>query len=312
MSKHSSAFNTIPSVLSIPEKLNAWVRKLLGLRFPVERHFSGRDLFLSAGAGLLLMLGVLIRALAGFRLYICILAALIAAVPLALQGWKMLRKKQAPLEEITWLLSALVAMLIGETSASPLILIFAGLLMQVEAYTLLHRDAAPDYLTESDLKLRHAVESADTEKSPERCVLASASLGFYALYVLIALVFAICTLFHPADYRIWLHRTLVFLVLASPSALLFSSLLTHFVPYQVTKLVVTCTYDVYDWDTSKNANGNLIRKDCTATNTIPLSLIDRFTEAERGKKYTLNLAVKPTYLYVMSDPDLNNPTMSVE
>ena len=228
MSKHSSAFNTIPSVLSIPEKLNAWVRKLLGLRFPVERHFSGRDLFLSAGAGLLLMLGVLIRALAGFRLYICILAALIAAVPLALQGWKMLRKKQAPLEEITWLLSALVAMLIGETSASPLILIFAGLLMQVEAYTLLHRDAAPDYLTESDLKLRHAVEIAETAKSPERCALASASLGFYALYVLIALVFAICTLFHPADYRIWLHRALVFLVLASPSALLFSSLLTHF------------------------------------------------------------------------------------
>lgn len=91
-----------------------------------------------------------------------------------------------------------------------------------------------------------------------------------------------------------------------------TSLLTHFVPYQVTKLVVTCTYDVYDWDTSKNANGNLIRKDCTATNTIPLSLIDRFTEAERGKIYTLNLAVKPTYLYVMSDPDLDNPTVSVE
>lgn len=91
-----------------------------------------------------------------------------------------------------------------------------------------------------------------------------------------------------------------------------TSLLTHFVPYQVTKLVVTCTYDVYDWDTSKNANGNLIRTDCTATNTIPLSLIDRFTEAERGKIYTLNLAVKPTYLYVMSDPDLDNPTVSVE
>lgn len=91
-----------------------------------------------------------------------------------------------------------------------------------------------------------------------------------------------------------------------------TSLLTHFVPYQVTKLVVTCTYDVYDWDTSKNANGNLIRENCTATNTIPLSLIDRFTEAERGKIYTLNLGVKPTYLYVLSDPDLDNPTVTVE
>lgn len=92
-----------------------------------------------------------------------------------------------------------------------------------------------------------------------------------------------------------------------------TSLLTHFVPYQVTKLIVTVTYDIYDWNTSAgHPEGNLIRKDCTATNTIPLNLIDRFSVAERGKKYTLNLAVKPTYLYVMSDPDLNNPTMSVE
>ena len=228
MSKHSSAFNTIPSVLSIPEKLNAWIRKLLGLRFPVERHFSGRDLLLTACAGLVLLLSVLIRALAPFRLYACVLAALAAAVPLALQGYRMIRQKKAPLEECTWLLSALLAMLIGETTAAPLILIFANLLMQAEAYSLLHRDAATDYLADSDLKLRHAVETADTEKSPERRVLASASLGFYVLYVLIALVFAGCALFHVTDYRIWLHRAVVFLVLSSPSAVLFSSLLTHF------------------------------------------------------------------------------------
>lgn len=92
-----------------------------------------------------------------------------------------------------------------------------------------------------------------------------------------------------------------------------TKLLTHFMPYQVTKLVVTCTYDVYDTNPSAgHPEGNLIRKDCTATNTIPLSLIDAFTEAERGKIYTLNLFVKPTYLYVMSDPDLNNPTVTVE
>jgi hypothetical protein len=92
-----------------------------------------------------------------------------------------------------------------------------------------------------------------------------------------------------------------------------TKLLTHFMHYQVTKLVVTCTYDVYDTNPSAgHPEGNLIRKDCTATNTIPLSLIDAFTEAERGKIYTLNLFVKPTYLYVMSDPDLNNPTVTVE
>ena len=245
MSKHSSAFNTIPSVLSIPEKLNAWIRKLLGLRFPVERHFSGRDLCLAAGAGLVLLLGVLIRPLAQLRLYICILAALTAAVPLCLQSFMMLQKKRVPLEEFTWLFSALLAMLIGETAAAPLILIFADLLMQVEAYTLLHRDAAPDYLAESDLKLRHAVEIADPEKSPERTVLASASLGFYVVYVLIALVFAVCALFHLADWRIWLHRTLVFLVLASPSAVLFTSMLTHFgATYSAAKAGILFARDV--------------------------------------------------------------------
>ena len=228
MSKHSSAFNTIPSVLSIPEKLNAWIRKLLGLRFPVERHFSGRDLLLTACAGLVLLLSVLFRALAPLRLYACVLAALAAAVPIALQGYRMIRQKKAPLEECTWLLSAVLAMLIGEMTAAPLILVFADLLMQAEAYSLLHLDAAADYLADSDLKLRHAVETADTEKSPERRALASASLGFYMLYVLVALVFAVCTLFHMADYRNWLHRALVFLVLSSPSAVLFSSLLTHF------------------------------------------------------------------------------------
>ena len=91
-----------------------------------------------------------------------------------------------------------------------------------------------------------------------------------------------------------------------------TSLLTHFIPYEVTQLTVTVTYDIYDWNTEGDEDGNLIRYNCEATNTIPLNLIDRFTEAERGKIYTLNLAVKPTYLYVMSDPDLNNPTIAVE
>jgi hypothetical protein len=92
-----------------------------------------------------------------------------------------------------------------------------------------------------------------------------------------------------------------------------TKLLTHFMHYQVTKLVVTCTYDVYDTNPSAgHPEGNLIRKDCTATNTIPLSLIDAFTEAERGKIYTLNMDVKPTYLYMMSDLDLDNPTVTVE
>ena len=92
-----------------------------------------------------------------------------------------------------------------------------------------------------------------------------------------------------------------------------ASFLTHFIPKDVTTLIVTCTYDVYDTNiTDEHRDGNLIRKDCTATNTIPMKLIDRFETAERGKKYTLNMTINPTYLYMMSDPDLNNPTMEVE
>ena len=92
-----------------------------------------------------------------------------------------------------------------------------------------------------------------------------------------------------------------------------ASFLTHFIPKDVTTLIVTCTYDVYDTNiTDEHRDGNLIRKDCTATNTIPMKLIDRFETAERGKKYTLNMTINPTYLYMMSDPELNNPTMIVE
>ena len=65
-------------------------------------------------------------------------------------------------------------------------------------------------------------------------------------------------------------------------------------------------YDVYD------KKGNLIRKDCVATNKIDVR--KRFnlqTGMERGKIYTLRLTVEPTYLYVLSEPDLDNPTVTV-
>lgn len=86
------------------------------------------------------------------------------------------------------------------------------------------------------------------------------------------------------------------------------SFLSHFLPITgVTKVVINSTYDVYD---KKN---NLVRKDCKATNTIRLSdIIAYFPGVQRGWKYAINLTVKPTYLYVLSDPDLNNPTVSVE
>ena len=88
----------------------------------------------------------------------------------------------------------------------------------------------------------------------------------------------------------------------------YQSFLSHFLPItDVTKVVITSTYDVYD---KKN---NLVRKDCKASNTIRLSdIISYFPGVQRGWKYGISMTVKPTYLYVLSDPDLNNPTVVVE
>ena len=65
------------------------------------------------------------------------------------------------------------------------------------------------------------------------------------------------------------------------------------------------TYDVYD------RMDNLIRKGCVAVNKIDVR--SRFNQdLKRGYMYTLNLTVMPTYLYVLSDPDLDNPTVTVK
>ena len=81
----------------------------------------------------------------------------------------------------------------------------------------------------------------------------------------------------------------------------------HFMPDDITTLVLTSVYDVYD------TKRNLIRKDCKATNTMKLSelLTDQVTTS-RGSRYTINMTIKPTYLYMLSEPDLDNPTVTVE
>lgn len=228
MSKHSKVSETIPSVLSIPEKLSGIAQKLLAFRFPLERRFSGRNVLLMLAAAVVLVLSVTVKAFTVVQAILQLAAVLIAAVPLCLQGWRQIRKRIVPIEELTILLAAILSITVKDTVAGVLILVFAGLLMETESYCLLHRDAAPDALQDAKLPLRHAVEKADEEKSPERRILASALLGFYALFVLAALIFGICTLFHLKDYAVWLKRCTTFLVLATPSAALFTSLLTHF------------------------------------------------------------------------------------
>jgi hypothetical protein len=66
--------------------------------------------------------------------------------------------------------------------------------------------------------------------------------------------------------------------------------------------VLKTKYNVYD------KNGNLIRKGCEAENK--LSLPTGIT-LDPGQKYVFNLTVNPTYLYVLSEPDLDNPTVTV-
>lgn len=69
-------------------------------------------------------------------------------------------------------------------------------------------------------------------------------------------------------------------------------------------LSVETTYDVYDRDNSKE-HGNLIRANCKATNKIQVSGM------APGVRKMLTLTVAPTYLYMLSDPDLDNPTIYI-
>jgi hypothetical protein len=67
-------------------------------------------------------------------------------------------------------------------------------------------------------------------------------------------------------------------------------------------LSIACKYDVYD------RKGNLIRKDCTAENQLPAPPNGQW---KSGKRIVIPLTVEPTYLYVLSNPDLDNPTITI-
>ena len=64
-----------------------------------------------------------------------------------------------------------------------------------------------------------------------------------------------------------------------------------------TKFTLETTYDVYDH------KGNKIRENQKAKNAISLQY-----SLEAGKRHIVTITVKPTYLYVLSDPDLDSPT----
>ena len=68
-----------------------------------------------------------------------------------------------------------------------------------------------------------------------------------------------------------------------------------------TYMTLTCTYDVCRTD---NAN-TVIRANCTASNKM------RVFGMDHGKTNTVTVTIAPTYLYVLTDPDLDNPTIYI-
>ena len=78
-----------------------------------------------------------------------------------------------------------------------------------------------------------------------------------------------------------------------------------FVPGDHTYFKLRSTYDVFD------LQGNKIREGCQAENTIDLrNHFGGSLTTTRGHCYTFTFKVQPTYLYVLSEPDLDNPTVT--
>ena len=76
-------------------------------------------------------------------------------------------------------------------------------------------------------------------------------------------------------------------------------------------LTLTTTYDVYDTKGSKlgeKTSENEIKTERTSVNKIQLNRAD----VGPGKEKVLVLTVMPTYLYVLSDNDADNPTIKLE
>ena len=81
-----------------------------------------------------------------------------------------------------------------------------------------------------------------------------------------------------------------------------------FVPGDYTSFKLRSTYDVYDYP-----DGNLIRQGCQAESTIDLTKkFGNDVHVTRGHCYSYTITVQPTYLYVLSEPDMDNPTVTIQ
>ena len=79
-----------------------------------------------------------------------------------------------------------------------------------------------------------------------------------------------------------------------------------FAPGSSNAFVLHSTYNVYD------SKGNLIRENCHADNKVNIStLFPALGGLNAGEIVTINLLIQPDYLYQLSDPDLDNPTIVI-
>lgn len=87
----------------------------------------------------------------------------------------------------------------------------------------------------------------------------------------------------------------------------YSEFLGCFVPGNYNRFTLETTYDVYD------KKDNRVRKDCVAENYIYTnSYLETGQSWRRGTMLKLSLTVIPTYLYMLSEPDLDNPTVTLQ
>lgn len=85
-----------------------------------------------------------------------------------------------------------------------------------------------------------------------------------------------------------------------------------FVPKVSSYYLLESTYDVYDNNrTTEHPDGNLIRSRCVAVNKIDILRLFNMATLNRGYVYTIKLKIEPTYLYMLSEPDLDNPTVKL-
>lgn len=74
-------------------------------------------------------------------------------------------------------------------------------------------------------------------------------------------------------------------------------------------LLLRVTYDVYAYDVFNNKKCTRVRENCEVINHLPPILTQEGQLLQRGQSTTITLTVKPTYLYVLSETELDNPAI---